>query len=233
MLRQRSCWSVRFRISHSLKPDRWDRLIRQLDERNKKYQRSKERKNDPRAGVARKQTRWPGQHLCCGVCGRIFVHGGHGRKGRMMCNGAREYTCWNAMSVDAAQVADVVTGEIRELVRELPSFDKNWVTEYENQRAQLRTAQDAELGRIAKELAKEKRVLENFLEALAKLGSSPSVLQKVKSSESKVQLLEDQKHQLEARLRTDVRNCHHWKRSLPCLMKHSAIWQLSARNLED
>ena len=74
-------------------PDRWDRLIRMLDERNKKYRRSPERKNDPRAGTPKKQTRWPGQHLRCGVCGRLYVHGGHGKKERMMCNGAREYTC--------------------------------------------------------------------------------------------------------------------------------------------
>ena len=63
-----------------VEPDRWDRLIRQLDERNRKYQRSAERCNDPRAGIPKRQTRWPGQHLRCGVCGRLYVHGGHGKK---------------------------------------------------------------------------------------------------------------------------------------------------------
>ena len=72
-----------------VEPERWDHLIRQLDERNKKYQRSAERKNDPRADIPKRETRWPGQHLRCGVCGRLYVHGGQGKKERMMCNGAR------------------------------------------------------------------------------------------------------------------------------------------------
>lgn len=178
-------------------PDRWDRLIRQLDERNKKYQRSSERKNDPRADIPKRETRWPGQHLRCGVCGRLYVHGGHGKKERMMCNGAREYSCWNSMTVDAAEVANAVASDIRELVRSLPSFDEAWVAEYESQRLTMLKTQNSELNRVKAELAKEERSVENLIGALAELGSSPSVLEKIKSGESKVQLLKDRVHQLE------------------------------------
>ena len=174
-----------------VEPERWDRLIRQLDKRNKKYQRTKEKKNDPRSGIPKRQTRWPGQHIQCGVCGRLFVHGGHGKKDRMMCNGARDYSCWNGMTIDAAQVADAVAAEIRQLVRGLPSFDEAWAAEYESQRAQLQASQDSEMGRVVKKLADEESSLENLLEALASLGSSPSVLKKVKSCETNVQLLKD------------------------------------------
>ena len=180
-----------------VEPERWDRLIRQLDERNKKYQRSAERKNDPRADIPKRETRWPGQHLRCGVCGRLYVHGGHGKKERMMCNGAREYSCWNSMTVDAAEVANAVAGDIRELVRSLPSFDEAWVAEYESQRLAMLKTQNSELKRVKAELAKEKRSVENLIGALAELGSSPSVLEKIRAGESKVQLLKDRVHQLE------------------------------------
>ena len=180
-----------------VEPERWDRLIRQLDERNKKYQRSAERKNDPRADIPKRETRWPGQHLRCGVCGRLYVHGGHGKKERMMCNGAREYSCWNSMTVDAAEVANAVAGDIRELVRSLPSFDEAWVAEYESQRLTMLKTQNSELKRGKAELAKEERSVENLIGALAELGSSPSVLEKIRAGESKVQLLKDRVHQLE------------------------------------
>ena len=178
-------------------PERWDRLIRQLDERNRKYQRSAERCNDPRAGIPKRQTRWPGQHLRCGVCGRLYVHGGHGRTERMMCNGAREYSCFNAMTVDAAEVAGAVASDICDLVRSLPSFDEVWAEEYEAQRRELLNTQNAELMRVKAELAKETRTIANCIDALAELGTSPSVLDKLRSAESKVQLLQDRVYHLE------------------------------------
>ena len=180
-----------------IEPGRWDRLIRQLDERNKKFQRTAERKNDPRAGIPKRETRWPGQHLRCGVCGRLYVHGGHGRKERMMCNGAREYSCWNSMTVDAAEVANAVAGDIRDLVRSLPSFDEDWAAEYEAQRLGMQQAQNAELKRVKADLAKDEKSLANLISALAELGSSPSVVEKIRSGEAKVQLLRDRVYQLE------------------------------------
>ena len=206
-----------------VEPDRWDRLIRILDERNKKYQRSPDQKNDPRAGIPKKQTRWPGQHLRCGVCGRLYVHGGHGRKERMMCNGAREYSCWNSMTIDAAEVANAVAGDIRKLVRSLPSFDDTWATEYEAQRSSMLKTQNTELKRVSTELAKEERSIENLIGALAELGSSPSVLEKIRLGESKVQLLKDRVFQLEQASSQSV--------ALPSLDEIAAVSDRSFENL--
>ena len=163
-----------------IEPERWDRLIRELDKRNRKYRRSKEKKNDPRSGIPKRRTRWPGQHIRCGVCGRLFVFGGHGKKDRMMCSGVRDYNCWNAMSIDAPQVAELVVGEIRELVRGLPSFDSGWSREYEKQRVRASSSvRTLNWVIIAKQLTSEEKIsLENYLSALAQLGSSPAILEK-------------------------------------------------------
>ena len=100
-----------------IEPDRYDRVIRMLKQRNAKYKRAESVVNDPRAGIPKRHTRFPGQHLRCGVCGRLFVFGGHGRKERLMCNGAREHKCWNAMTVSGPDVAAAVGARLRELVR--------------------------------------------------------------------------------------------------------------------
>lgn len=203
--------------------ERYDRLIRQLSERNKKYQRSEERKNDPRADIPKRQTRWPGQHIRCGVCGRPFFHGGHGKTGRMMCSGARDYVCWNAMTVDAVQVADAVAGELLELVHGLPSFDEKWAAEYESQRSQLQVSQNAKLIGLEKDLADEQRALEHFVEALRNLGSSSAILEGIKSCETRIGLLQDDIHRLE--------NTSSQHRTLPSLEEISAVADESFKNL--
>ena len=186
-----------------VEPERWDRLIRQLDKRNKKYQRSAEQKNDPRAGIPKKQTRWPGQHIRCGVCGRLFVFGGHGRKERMMCNGAREYQCWNAMTISGPEVASSVGDVLRELVQGLPDFDQEWAEEYESQRSEMMVSQSSELDSLRKQRAKEERSLGKYIEALGELKSSSALIGKIGSTESLIDDLNDEIFKLEKKQRAN------------------------------
>lgn len=83
-----------------IEPDRYDRIIGMLKERNAKYRRNGGGNGDPRRNVPRKRTRFPGQMLFCGICGRKFVFGGHGRTTPLMCNGAPEHRCWNGSTID-------------------------------------------------------------------------------------------------------------------------------------
>jgi DNA invertase Pin-like site-specific DNA recombinase len=83
-----------------IEPERYDRLIRLLDARNAKYRRKGVGGVDPRKDVPKKRTVWPGQHITCGVCGRPYVYGGNGQKDDLMCRGAHEYRCWNALAVE-------------------------------------------------------------------------------------------------------------------------------------
>jgi DNA invertase Pin-like site-specific DNA recombinase len=177
--------------------ERWQRLIRKLDERNKKYRRSKERRNDPRANVSRKKTRWPGQHLRCGVCGRMYLHGGHGRPDRMMCSGSRDYVCFNAMTVNAPQVVEALGSDIRELVRNLPSFNDKWIAEYELQRSQRKASQSSQAELLGKKLKQKNIELNNLVAGLAKLGSSDRVLEQIKRCEEEVGLLQGDLYELD------------------------------------
>ena len=69
-LPERHCSNLAF-----IEPGRYDRVVRLLRLRNSKYRRHTENGQDPRANISKKRTRWPGQHVYCGVCGRLYVYG--------------------------------------------------------------------------------------------------------------------------------------------------------------
>ena len=148
-------------------PERYDRVIRLLAQRGEKYRRADGVRNDPRAGIPKKQTRWPGQQLRCGVCGRLYVWGGHGRKDRMMCNGAREHKCWNAMTVDGPTLARTIADKIRTQIELLPDFDNAWVQQLQTEAAQLAGANDRSLQELLSDRAKVDREIENLLNLVA------------------------------------------------------------------
>lgn len=92
--------------------DRFDRLMRLLDRRNKRFRRKSVDGVDPREGVPRHRTTWPSLHMQCGVCGEHFIFGGHGRAGHIFCRGVPAYTCWNCPSIDAVDAANRIIRRI-------------------------------------------------------------------------------------------------------------------------
>ncbi|MFT5523611.1 MAG: site-specific DNA recombinase [Pirellulaceae bacterium] len=175
-----------------IEPGRYDRVIRKLEKKNAKYKRSETVRNDPRAGIPKRQTRWPGQHIRCGVCGRLYVYGGHGKAERLMCSGAREHSCWNGMTVSGPVVAREVANQARMIIENLPNFDEVWLAEYESQRDELLVTNDARLVRLNSELKSEQRKLGHLLDSLESLGSSDAVAERLRVCERKVADLSDQ-----------------------------------------
>jgi site-specific DNA recombinase len=106
-----------------IEPARYDRVIRMITERNAIYKRHEVNGRDPRKDVPKKRSRWPGQHINCGVCGRMYVFGGHGQTDRLMCSGAREHKCWNGITVDGPLAAERVSAAILAQIETLQEFD--------------------------------------------------------------------------------------------------------------
>ncbi len=175
-------------------PDRYDRVIRLLVERNAKYKRSESVRNDPRAGIPKRQTRWPGQHLRCGVCGRMFVFGGHGKTERLMCTGVREYKCWNALTVSGPDAARAVAERTRELITDLPNIDNAWGAEYEVQRQARLVESHDELNRLQRELDSATRKLANLFDLSEKIGASEATVERIREAELRIAFLKDQMH---------------------------------------
>ena len=107
-----------------IEPARYDRLIADLAARHAACARGRKAgRRDSRAGVSRKRTVFPGQHMVCGVCGRWMYWGGHGQAQHMMCAGAREYACWNGVTCDGRDAGRRIVAVLLATVESLPAFD--------------------------------------------------------------------------------------------------------------
>jgi hypothetical protein len=164
-------------------PIRYDRVIALLEERNRKYRRKGVNGVDTRKGVPNKRTVWPGQHICCGVCGRLYVYGGHGEKNRLMCSGAHEYVCWNAVSVGGPLAARRMITAIREAIVALPDFDPVLVALLTEEIRNQRGSRDQRLQEVERGLASVQRSLEHIPAAIGKAGDSPSLLEELSRME--------------------------------------------------
>jgi site-specific DNA recombinase len=106
-----------------IEADRYDRVVAMLKKRNLKLGRKPVNGSDPRLGVPRKRTAWPGQHARCGVCGRLFYYGGNGRDGHLMCSGARDYRCWVGTTFFGPLAAERIAAAVFVQVETLAEFD--------------------------------------------------------------------------------------------------------------
>jgi DNA invertase Pin-like site-specific DNA recombinase len=168
-----------------IEPLRYDRVIRQLRLRNQKYRRAESVRNDPRAGISKKQTRWPGQHLRCGVCGRLFVWGGHGRNDRLMCNGVREHHCWNSVTVHGTTLSQALAAEVRRQIEILPDFDAKWLEQLNSEAASLLAANDLQRQQLEQELAHARREVENLIDFISGGHRSDSIAARLRIAESR------------------------------------------------
>ncbi|MHB1426455.1 MAG: recombinase family protein [Gemmataceae bacterium] len=174
-----------------IEPSRYDRLIRMLDARNAKYRRKGVGGIDPRRNVPKKRTLWPGQHIFCGICGHLFVYGGHGQKDHLMCRGAHQYRCWQAITVDGPLAAQQLIKAIRCEIESLPDFDPLLMETVRRQQQQWSKDKERRGQEYARQQAENQRQIHNILEAIKSAGSSSSLL-------AELQSLEVQKAQLES-----------------------------------
>lgn len=164
-------------------PAYYDGVIAMLRLRNGKYRRDQDG-GDCRRNVSRKQTRWPGQHLRCGICGRQFVFGGHGQTHHLMCDGARQHRCWSGVTCDGPLMVQKVMAAIRMEIERLDGFDEAF-------RALVMEEAKAGLSGIATEISTLERQqrsivksIGNFTQAIGELGTSPALLSSLREAET-------------------------------------------------
>jgi site-specific DNA recombinase len=164
----------------------YDRVIAKLQRQNVRYRRGISKAADPRNGKRRRVTRWPAQHARCGICGRNYVLGGHGQKDRMMCDGARRYQCWNAMSIDRVSFAEAVASRVRLAVENIPEFDSTWVEQLRTEADIQSRVSDQELKRLSTERDKQQQRADNLGDEIAAGRASETVRRKLQAAEEAV-----------------------------------------------
>ena len=183
-----------------IEPTRYDRIIRKIKERNARYVNGIAKAANSLTGRTRRDTRWPAQHLRCGICGRNFVLGGHGRKERMMCDGARRYQCWNAMTIDGPDLAMAISDRVRREIVELPEFDANWSEQLRTEANSLSYSKATKLEQLRKDLDKKCREAENLAKAIANGSSSETLFRMLSETERSACLLTDACQEIESQM---------------------------------
>ena len=176
-----------------IEPDRYGRVIRMLNKRNAKYTKGIAEANNgaKRSRGTRNDSRWPSQHTCCGICGRKYVLGGHGNKDRMMCDGARSYQCWNAMTFNQAEVASRVAAEINDRIETLPDFDPSLVRSVNEESERLAGDGQRELKSLNKERSNIAEQIERLTTAIATAPSSTALLDRLLKNEEQIRDIDD------------------------------------------
>jgi hypothetical protein len=187
-----------------IEPTRYDRIIRKVKQRNARYVNGIAKATNSLTGRTRRDTRWPAQHLRCGICGRNFVLGGHGRKERMMCDGARRYQCWNAMTIDRPDLAMAISDRVRREIVELPEFDANWEEQLRIEASSLSCSKATKLEQLQKDRDKKIREVENLAKAIANGSSSETLFRLLSETESRVRLLTDACQETESQMQEQI-----------------------------
>ena len=164
-------------------PEYYDRVVNAADSRHANKGRGKAG-SDPLRGRPKKKTRFPGQSLHCGICGRPFVFGGHGQTDRLMCSGAREYKCWNGVTADAHLTSERVLQSVLDALQSLPEFDEQFLAMVNEEANAADTKRATDIAACEKRVAELERKFDNLTEAFGEGKKSDRRQAKLDSVES-------------------------------------------------
>ena len=176
----------------------YDRVIAAVDERNAKYCRKGRNGVDTRRRVPKKRTRFPGQSLVCGICGRGFVFGGHGQTDRLMCSGAREHLCWNGVTADGPLTAERISNAVFQEISALPEFDETLHSLVNEEALKADVQRSQQLEELTRKSDRLDREIENVLRFIRSGDSSDRVRLELKELEQLAREVETEKLRLTA-----------------------------------
>jgi len=167
-------------------PERYDQVLSLLRDRNANYARNGINGRDTRKNVSKKRTRFPGQMIFCGICGRNYVFGGHGQKHHLMCDGARSHVCWNGASVDGPLAAENIMAAVFQKIQSLPDFDDVFLAEIRKEINQIESGVPDERIRCQQSIEKLKREQDNFVDFIREGNKSEAVPRELNRIESEL-----------------------------------------------
>jgi len=157
-------------------PKYYDRVVRKVKQRNAGCRPGRPGEGHPCSGRPKKRTVWPGQHIYCGICDRLFRYGGHGQNDHLLCRGAYEYRCWNAITVDGPKAAGKIASAVFDEISGLPEFDPTLIEMIREEGEKLDSHREERLRELARADQKLDREIHNIMGAIRKTGDSPSLL---------------------------------------------------------
>jgi len=165
-------------------PERYDRVVAMVIQRNSHFARRCDNGHDPRAGVPRKRTRWPGQHIYCGICGRAYVYGGHGQAKHLMCSGSSRYACWNGISIGGPLAARKMADAILAAIETVPEYDDTFLSTINEEAARLDSDRNRKRSELERNATAIDRQIDNLVVFIREGDQSPRVRDELERLES-------------------------------------------------
>jgi len=162
----------------------FDRIVRLVVARNARCSRRRNGADDPRRGVPRKRTIWPGQHMRCGICNRFLYWAGSNEHKILKCSGSREYLCWNAVEVNGPLVARKLSQAILEEIMRLPGFDDAFSQKIHAAWQEAHSQCDQQRMELRSRMESVDRQIGKITVAIAELGLSVALREKLKELET-------------------------------------------------
>lgn len=156
-------------------PDYYDYVIQMVHQRNAAFRRAKDGQVDPLRGRPKRRSTWPGQCVQCGVCGSLFVYGGHGVKSRLMCSAVHEYCCWNAVSFSGPLAAERIGTRLMALLDADSHFETVWQTLVWSQVGQLHNQSDLRQRQLQQRISEIDRKTRNLIEFIQQGNGSKAI----------------------------------------------------------
>lgn len=164
-----------------------EELLRILDRRSAKNPLTRPDSRHPRQNVPNKQTHWPGQHCRCGICGSLLYWGGFCKKSTkeraLTCSATLDYECWNGVYVSETDIRQRLLPAILIAIEAMPEFDDTLRAEVKMALDQANVSQNQQLQKLTRELTSIEQQVTNTTNALAAIGSSESLIAKLKDLE--------------------------------------------------
>jgi hypothetical protein len=175
----------------------YDRIVTKVNARNAKYRRNGKCGTEPRSNIPKKRIRYPGQSIRCGVCGGLLVFGAHGQYDHLMCSRAREYRCWNGISLSGPLTAQCVAETVLAEIEALNDFDAAFVELVNSEAAKLDVERDSRLSKLESLIDQHQREIRNMLKFIRRGDDSTSVREALQELEAELRQLRGEEAELE------------------------------------
>jgi len=175
----------------------FDDLNARLTAANGSRRRKKVDGQDPLLRRPRKRTRFPGQMMYCGICGHLLVYGGHGQNDHLMCRGAHDYRCWNAVTADGPLSARKIAAAVQAEIESLPDFDEAFLTMVNQEALRADGAREGRCAKLANQVSHLERQIQHLVAFIREGDTSARIREELRTAERELASVQMDRKQFE------------------------------------
>jgi hypothetical protein len=119
----------------------------------------------------------------CGICGRQLVFGGHGQTDHLVCRGAMDYKCWNAITVDGPLATERISEVVFAEIQSISDFDPAFLEMVNEEAIKRDSERDRSLRDVCAKIDGTDREIANLMRFIKAGDESPRVREELRQLE--------------------------------------------------